>query len=102
MFGGVFDPDAIAKKIAEQESLTNETGFWENPEKAQKVMNTIKMLKGRVEPWKELKTSVEDMDAMYELAEESGDSSLESDLLEMYEETKKKYEKESGLNLLSG
>ena len=64
MFGGVFDPDSIDQKIKEKESLTTAPGFWDDQQKAQRVMNDIKLLKGRVEPWRKLIADVSDMEAM--------------------------------------
>lgn len=101
MSGGVFDSDSIYKKIAEQEALTSKEGFWENQEKAQAVLNSIKRLKARVEPWKELVQAMDDIEAMYELAEEAGDAESEADIRKMFDEASAKYEKESVLNLLS-
>ena len=102
MFGGVFDSDSIYKKIAEQEDLTTQPNFWDNPEKAQKVMNQIKSLKLRVEPWKELISEISDIEAMYELAEESEDEEIVAEIEKMLSSTSEKYEKQSVLNLLSG
>ena len=102
MSGGVFDSDSIYSKIAEQEELQNQSDFWDNPEKAQKVMSKIKALKLRVDPWKELINDINDIEAMYELAEESGDADTEQEIRTMLEEANKKYEKQSVLNLLSG
>ena len=102
MFGGVFDPDSINKKVAEKEAATTAPGFWDNQEKAQRVMNDIKLLKGRVEPWKELIAAVNDMEALYELGEESKDESVEPELRQMYEDAKAKFDNQSILNLLSG
>ena len=102
MFGGVFDSDSIYKKIAEQEDLTTQPNFWDNPEKAQKVMNQIKSLKLRVEPWKELISEISDIEAMYELAEESEDEDIVAEIEQMLSSTSEKYEKQSVLNLLSG
>lgn len=99
---GVFDSDSIYSKIAEQEELQNQSDFWDNPEKAQKVMSKIKALKLRVDPWKELINDINDIEAMYELAEESGDADTEQEIRTMLEEANKKYEKQSVLNLLSG
>ncbi len=101
MSGGVFDPDTIYKKIAEQEALTGQEGFWDDVKKAEKVMGKIKALKKRVEPWKELKTDIEDIEAMYQLGEEAGDQSVEGEVKEMLDAAQKKYEHESILNLLS-
>ena len=102
MFGGVFDSDSIYKKIAEQEDLTTQPNFWDNPEKAQKVMNQIKSLKLRVEPWKELISEISDIEAMYELAEESEDEDIVAEIEQMLSSTSEKYEKQGVLNLLSG
>ncbi|WP_318677055.1 peptide chain release factor 2 [Treponema sp.] len=99
---GCLDSDSIYKKIAEQEELQNAPDFWDNPEKAQKVMGKIKALKLRVDSWKELISEIDDIEAMYELAEESGDADTEAEIRTMLEEANKKYEKQSVLNLLSG
>ncbi len=102
MSGGVFDPDSIYKKIEESEKLTTADGFWDDPQKAQKVMSKIRALKMRVEPWKELINDIDDIETMYELALESGDAASEAEIRTMYEGAKEKYEKQSVLNLLSG
>lgn len=59
------------------------------------------MLKNRIEPWKELIKTMEDIEATYELAEESRDAELEAEVASEYEAAKAKYEKQSILNLLS-
>ena len=59
------------------------------------------MLKNRIEPWKELIKTMDDLEATYELAEESRDAELEAELISEYEAAKAKYEKQSILNLLS-
>ncbi|WP_407435783.1 peptide chain release factor 2 [Treponema sp.] len=99
---GCLDPDSIYKKIEESEKLTTADGFWDDPQKAQKVMSKIRALKMRVEPWKELINDIDDIETMYELALESGDAASEAEIRTMYEGAKEKYEKQSVLNLLSG
>ncbi len=101
MSGGVFDPDEITKKIAEKEALTTAPGFWDDNDKATKVMNDIKMLKGRIEPWKDLMQAADDMETLYELGMEEGDQSVEKELREMYEKAKAEFDHQSILNLLS-
>ena len=59
------------------------------------------MLKNRIEPWKELIKTMDDLEATYELAEESRDAELEAELISESEAAKAKYEKQSILNLLS-
>ncbi len=99
--GGVFDPDEIRKKIREKEAVTTQPGFWDDNDKATKVMNDIKMLKGRIEPWEELMQTADDLETLYELGMEENDQSVEAELREQLKEAQKKYDHESILNLLS-
>ena len=99
--GGIFDSAAIESKIAEKEALTAEPGFWDNPQKAEKVMGDIKALKARIEPWKELVAAVEDVEALYELAVEGADESLEEEIRTSMDDIRTRFEKQSVLNLLS-
>ncbi len=101
MFGGVFDSDEINRKIKEKEELTTAPGFWDDNEKATKVMNDIKLLKGRIEPWKELIAGVDDLETLFELGLEEGDQSLEGELKENYDKLKSDFDHQSILNLLS-
>lgn len=102
MFGGVFDSAAIDKSIAEKEALTGAEGFWDDPKTAEKVMSQIRKLKNRVEPWRKIIADMDDIDAMYELAEESGDQADEDEVRAMYDSAKAEFEKLNILNLLSG
>ena len=51
-------------------------------------MTEIKSLKNRIEPWKDLIQQVEDTQTLYDLAEESGDASLESEIANEFEKIK--------------
>lgn len=64
-------------------------------------MGDIKALKSRIEPWKELVAAVEDTEALYELAVESKDESLEEEIRTSIDDIRAKFEKQSVLNLLS-
>ncbi|MCI1209056.1 MAG: peptide chain release factor 2 [Treponema sp.] len=99
---GRLDNVTIDKKIAEKEALTGAPGFWDDHEKAEKVMNDLKLLKGRVEPWRELLKEIDDIEALYDLGIEGRDESVEGELQEMYATAKKKFDDLSILNLLSG
>ena len=65
-------------------------------------MSQIRRLKGRVEPWRKLIADFSDLEAMYELALESGDASDEDEVTSMYASCKANFEKLNILNLLSG
>lgn len=100
-FGGVFDVPTVEAKIAEKEELSAQAGFWDDPSKAEKVMTEIKNLKNRIEPWKELIQQVEDAQTLYDLAEETGDDSLEAEISSEFNKIKVEFERLSILNLLS-
>ena len=102
MSGGVFDSAAIEKAIAEKEKLTEADGFWDDHEAAEKVMSQIRKLKNRIEPWKKIIADMDDLEAMYELAAESGEASDEDEVRSMYEAAKVQFDKLNILNLLSG
>lgn len=95
------DVDDINSKIAEKEAQTTAPGFWDDNTKATKVMNDIKLLKGRIEPWKQLVKDIEDIEAMYEFGIAENDQNIENDLKTMYDAAKAEYEHQSILNLLS-
>ncbi len=82
--------------------MTSASDFWNDSEKAQKVMNDLKLLKGRIEPWRELRIKVDDLKTLYELAVESDDLSLEDEIKAELDSSLKKFEQLSILNLLSG
>jgi peptide chain release factor 2 len=102
MYGGVFDSAAIDRKIAEKEALTTVSGFWDDASKAGAVMTSIKQLKTRVEPWRAILREQDDLEAMYELACESGSHEDEAEVRTMYAAERKEFEKLNILNLLSG
>ncbi|MCR5401797.1 MAG: peptide chain release factor 2 [Treponema sp.] len=96
------DSVAIEKKIAEKMALSEAPDFWNDHEKAEKIMSQVRKLKNRIEPWKELKAEYSDIQAMYELALESGDPADEDELKKMLDQGRKKFEELNILNLLSG
>lgn len=102
MSGGVFDHAAIDKKIKDTEALTAAPDFWNDTENAQRTMNELKYLKGRVEPWRELISQAEELETLYELGIEENDQGVEEELKPLLEAAQKKFDELSILNLLSG
>ncbi len=98
---GRLDVTTIEKRIKDKETQSGEPTFWDDPKKAEKVLSEIKMLKNRIEPWRDLIAQMDDLDATYELAEESGDEDLTAEVESQYNDANAKYEKLSILNLLS-
>ena len=101
MFGGVFDHEAVEKRIASKEELTLAADFWSDPAKAEKVLQEIKLLKNKIEPWRDLVKTCEDLETLYELAAESADDGLEDEISQTFNKAKENYQKYSILNLLS-
>ncbi|MGP1368880.1 MAG: peptide chain release factor 2 [Treponema sp.] len=99
---GRLDSDSIEKNIAEKMVLTENPAFWDDHTKAERVMSDVRKLKNRIEPWKEMLSDLSDLEAMFELAEESGDSADEDETRKMFDAAKAKFEKLNILNLLSG
>ncbi|MBO6100172.1 MAG: peptide chain release factor 2 [Spirochaetaceae bacterium] len=99
---GRLDSDAIDKSIAEKMKQSEAPGFWDDHEAAEKIMAQVRRLKNRVEPWRDLLKDMDDLDAMYELASESGGQDEEDEVRQMYDAAKQKFEKLNILNLLSG
>lgn len=95
------DAPAIDKKIQELEQTAAKDGFWDDAAAANDVMQKIKQLKGRVEPWRALLKAQDDLDAMMELAQESGDSA-EGELKAMYQAQKERFDTVNVQHLLSG
>ena len=55
--------------------------FWDDGEKAQAHMRETASLKDWVDTWKEASTSVDDVGALIELAQEADDSSMEEEIV---------------------
>lgn len=103
-FGGVFDSEAVKKRIAEKEQVTGLPNFWDDPKKAEQVLSEIKKLKNRIEPWEALIADIEDLQALYELThelnpEDQADSIQELDTL--LSALQEQFEKLNTLSLLS-
>ena len=81
---------------------SQEGDFWENSEDAQKIMQQISDLKDWVNAWQNTDEAVEDANALWELANEAEDSSLEEDLENEIQKAKSLIKDLEVKNLLSG
>lgn len=78
--GGFFDLDTKIDEIAEREQLSESPNFWDDNVVAQKIMQEISERKEWIELWKSAQQTVDDADAMIQLADELADESLENDI----------------------
>lgn len=99
--GGVFDPDHIRKLITEKEAFSATEGFWNDQKKAEKTMSELRALRNRIDPWEELLTDVQDLEALHELAVEASDDSMIPEIEASLESVKQRFEKLSIVNMMS-
>jgi peptide chain release factor 2 len=102
IFGGVFDVATIEKQITEKESLTADSGFWNDGAKAGRIMTEIKQLRDRIETWKALKSDVEALDDVLKMARDEEDESMEADIRVSFKDITSRFDKATILELLSG
>ncbi|MDR0562864.1 MAG: peptide chain release factor 2 [Spirochaetaceae bacterium] len=93
---------SFGRRIGDIERQTAAPDFWNDPAKAEKLMGELKTLKGRYEPWKQLRTEIDDAIALYELAEEAQDESQTAEVESMMKRLISRYEKQNILELMSG
>jgi len=80
--GGLFDLDLKQELIADYEVKMAAPDFWDDNERAQKLISELNAVKSVVETYTRLASEQEDLEALLELAEEEGDESLEAELAE--------------------
>ena len=78
--GGFFDLEVKQTEIAEREQLSEQQGFWDDASQAQKIMQEISERKEWISIWESAQLSVQDVEALLQLAEEMGDSSMEQEI----------------------
>ena len=76
--------------------------FWNNNEKAQKVLQENKLLKETLDEFNHLESSLEEIDVFIELAIEEGDISLEKEVEKMIENLESSIDELKIKTLLSG
>ncbi|WP_248481732.1 peptide chain release factor 2 [Tepidibacter aestuarii] len=92
----------IEYKIQEQEEKMSEQNFWDDNEKAQKLLQENKMLKESIEEFENLENSLEDIDVLIELALEEDDLSLEKEVNKSIENLYSNIDKMKIKTLLNG
>jgi peptide chain release factor 2 len=72
--GGFFDAPAKLAELEKTESLISEPGFWDDQEKAQKVMGQRSRIEKALQQQKDFETGVSDAEVLFEFASEDPDS----------------------------
>ena len=74
------DLDSKKKRIEELEADMGAPGFWDDPDKSNKAMKELKTLKDSFEGYNSLKSGLEDINTLIEMADEMQDDSLISEI----------------------
>ncbi len=75
----VFDVAGLIQKYEVLNSLTEETGFWDDPKYAQQVMKKISSMRVGVEMWQSIQSRLEDTLVLAQLEDESLYADLEKE-----------------------
>jgi peptide chain release factor 2 len=68
--GCVFDFAGDQREIEDLEIRSAEPGFWEDPQRAQRVMRHLGELRSRIDTWQSLSHQIDDLTALTEIAED--------------------------------
>ncbi len=99
--GGIFDPDRLKQRIESLESSSGEEGFWNDREKAEKMLGEAKRLKNKLEPWQSLVDDVRDLEELWLMAKEEKAEEHEAEIRHELESLNTRYEKLRILEFLS-
>ena len=100
--GGLFDLDALNERIAENEQRMAEPDFWNDSEKAQKLINDNNQLKERRDTFTHLRDQLDELATSVELLKEMPDDDLEQDLHQKLPVVEKELHEYRLSQLLSG
>jgi len=89
-------------RVQELEMLMQEPGFWDDTEKAQKLMQESNSKKADIEVCERLEKQYEDFPDLISMAEEEGDDDMAADVRAEYEEFKEEFEATRLKTMLSG
>ena len=97
-----FDVAGLRERLDQINRTTEEDGFWDDHEKAQKLLKEKKSVESKIDEFEELKKEFEDIGILIDLAQEEEDQSMVSEIQKAYEDYKKKFEDLRIKTLLNG
>ncbi len=98
--GGFFDAPAKQKELEESEKLISEPGFWDDQERAQKVVQQRSRIERALKQQAAFETGVSDAEVLFEFAAEDPDSAIE--LVKLIDGLEKQVDAAEIESLLSG
>ena len=98
----LFDVAGLTERLNEINKTTEEDGFWDDHEKAQKLLKEKKSIETRIDEYRELEKDFEDIGILIDLAQEEEDQSMAPEIQKAYEDYKRKFEELRIKTLLNG
>ena len=98
----LFDVAGLTERLNEINKTTEEDGFWDDHEKAQKLLKEKKSIETKIDEYKELEKDFEDIGILIDLAQEEEDQSMAPEIQKAYEDYKRKFEELRIKTLLNG
>lgn len=98
--GGIFDPSRLAQRIESLEHRAASPSLWDDPQKAQSVMQELNGLKAQQEMISRWDRATEDLSVMLELAED--DEELAAEMAQTVKSVTRELDKWELTQLLSG
>lgn len=80
-YGGIFDFARMTAELEELDAQIGQPGFWSDARAAAAVSRKKATLDRDLRQWREIDATLSDLDALLELARESGDAALEAELM---------------------
>ena len=98
----LFDLAKLEAEIDRTNREIEQEGFWDDPDKAQKVMKEKKSMETTVDAYRRLENTLEDIKELIELAEADNDPSMDKEISKMFEDFEEKLESMRISTLLTG
>ena len=79
-YGGIFDFARMTAELAHLEQQTSQPDFWNHAQTAAKISRKKATIERELQQWRDIDGKMNDLGALLELAEESGDAGLAKEL----------------------
>lgn len=101
-WGTLFDIEKCQEKVMQLEEVSMDNAFWNDTERAQRVLQELKGYKDTIEKYNKLCTSLEDILVLIEMANEEDDVELAEEAKEEAKAFKENYEAMRIATMLDG
>ena len=99
---GAVDVDSLHKKLTELENESQRDDFWQNKERFAEVNQEISRLRRKVDPWLAMKSDIEEITELMEMAISEGDESVLNEICDSIDELTTRFEELETRELLAG